>query len=94
MLCSASAAIVMDRLQAVEFRDWPGAAQARKLLTRAAPPPAHVQERLDDRRTLDLATSRPRRSGSAGSPVVPGTSSPSRCRAGSAAVHRRSRRWR
>jgi hypothetical protein len=35
----------------------PDAAQARKLLTRAAPPPAHVQERLDDRRTLDLESS-------------------------------------
>ncbi|WP_043667033.1 protein kinase domain-containing protein [Streptomyces xylophagus] len=44
-------------LLAVEPGDRPDAARARKLLTRVAPPPAHIQERLDDRRTLDLASS-------------------------------------
>lgn len=44
-------------LLAVEPRDRPDAAHARKLLTRAAPPPAHIQERLDDRRTLHLESS-------------------------------------
>ncbi|MFJ9380082.1 serine/threonine-protein kinase [Streptomyces sp. NPDC101455] len=44
-------------LLAVEPRDRPDAVDARKLLTRAAPPPAHLQERLDDRRTLDLESS-------------------------------------
>ncbi|MGX9888798.1 serine/threonine-protein kinase [Streptomyces sp. NPDC002276] len=47
----------LAELLAVEPRDRPDAARARKLLTRAAPPPAHVQERLDDRRTLSLAAS-------------------------------------
>jgi serine/threonine protein kinase len=41
----------------VEPRDRPDAAHARKLLTRAAPPPAHIQEQLADRRTLDLESS-------------------------------------
>lgn len=41
----------------VEPRDRPDAAHARKLLARAAPPPAHIQQQLDDHRTLDLASS-------------------------------------
>ncbi|WP_405991994.1 serine/threonine-protein kinase [Streptomyces sp. NBC_00986] len=41
----------------VEPGDRPDAAHARKLLTRAAPPPAHIQEQLADRRTLDLESS-------------------------------------
>ncbi|MEW1828389.1 serine/threonine-protein kinase [Streptomyces sp. NPDC088196] len=41
----------------VEPGERPDAAHARKLLTRAAPPPAHIQEQLADRRTLDLESS-------------------------------------
>lgn len=78
-------------LLAVEPRDRPDAAHARKLLTRAAPPPAHIQERLDDRRTLDLESSTLRLGGC---PAAPGTSSPSRCRAAYDDAPWRSRRCR
>ncbi|MFJ6742874.1 serine/threonine-protein kinase [Streptomyces sp. NPDC091279] len=47
----------LGALLEVEPRSRPDAAHAWKLLARAAPPPAHVQERLDDRRTLDFAAS-------------------------------------
>ncbi|MFD9328254.1 serine/threonine-protein kinase [Streptomyces sp. NPDC060065] len=39
----------------VEPRRRPDAARARKLLTRAAPPPPHLQEQLHESRTLDLS---------------------------------------
>ncbi|MCX5559236.1 serine/threonine-protein kinase [Streptomyces sp. NBC_00038] len=45
----------LTALLEVEPRRRPDAARARKLLTRAAPPPQHVQEQLHERRTLDLA---------------------------------------
>lgn len=47
----------LAELLEVEPRRRPDAAAARKLLTRAAPPPVHLQEQLHDRRTLDPASS-------------------------------------
>ncbi|KUN24118.1 serine/threonine protein kinase [Streptomyces antibioticus] len=44
----------LTALLEVEPRRRPDAARARKLLTRAAPPPPHLQEQLRDSRTRDL----------------------------------------
>ncbi|MEV0556079.1 serine/threonine-protein kinase [Streptomyces sp. NPDC050597] len=46
----------LTALLEVEPRRRPDAARAQQLLTRAAPPPPHIQEQLHDSRTGDLAS--------------------------------------